>query len=116
LACSHGSNWSRTINTFFANRDALAPPDLANALCVLAMTRHQLGQHFQANRMLEQSFEIAKKLPNYINWSIRVPLQVLQREARGLIQDGPIVGEKQTGEARKQQLNAVLAAEVKLDR
>ncbi len=30
-----------------------------------------------------------------------IPLQVLQREARSLIQDGPIVGEKQKNEASK---------------
>ncbi len=76
-------------------------PDLANALCVLAMTRHQLGHPFQANRILDQSFDIAQKLPNNISWSIAVPLQVLLREARALIQNGPIGGENQSGEARK---------------
>ncbi len=76
-------------------------PDLANALCVLAMTRHQLGHPFQANRILDQSFDIAQKLPTNISWSIAVPLQVLQREARALIQNGPIGGENQSGEARK---------------
>jgi serine/threonine protein kinase/WD40 repeat protein len=69
--------------------------DLANALCVLAMTRYQLGHPFQANRIFEQSLAISQRLPSDLSWSILVPLQVLQREARGLIQDGPIVGEKQ---------------------
>ncbi len=44
--------------------------------------------------MLEQSLKIAQKLPSDIHWAIAVPLQVLQREARGLIQDGPIGGAK----------------------
>ena len=74
---------------------------LANALCVLAMTRYQLGHHFQANRMLEQSHDIAQKLPSDTSWTIAVPLQVLQREALGLIQGGPIGEEKKTGEVRK---------------
>jgi tetratricopeptide (TPR) repeat protein len=72
-------------------------PDLANALCILAMSRHQLEHRFQANRILEQSLEIDENLPSDISWYILVPLQVLQREARGLIQDGPIGREKQTG-------------------
>ena len=70
-------------------------PDLANVLCVLAMTRHQLGYPFQANRILEQSLEITQKLPSDISWAKLVPLKVLQREARGIIQDLPIGGGKQ---------------------
>jgi serine/threonine protein kinase/WD40 repeat protein len=68
--------------------------DLATALCVLAMTRHQLGHAFQANRLLEQSHDIRQKLPPDTSWLRIVPLQVLQREANGFIQVEKIGGEK----------------------
>jgi hypothetical protein len=76
-------------------------PNWHEVLLLPYRARHQLGQTFQANQLLEQSLDIAQKLPSEIDWSILVSLQVLQREALGLIQDGPIGGEKQTNEARR---------------
>lgn len=76
-------------------------PDLVSAMSVLAMTRHQLGHYFQASRLLDQSLQIAQKLPRNIRWSILVPQQILQKEACVLIRDGPIVGEEQKSKAIK---------------
>jgi len=75
-------------------------PNLAKALCVLAMTRHHLGHSFQANRLLKQSLDIHQKLPSSTNWLEVIRLRVLQREARGLIQGGQVGGEKQRNEAQ----------------
>ncbi|XZE35496.1 protein kinase domain-containing protein [Pirellulaceae bacterium SH501] len=69
-------------------------PDLATALCVLAMSRNQLGHSFQASRLLEQSHDIRQKLPPDTSWLRIVPLQVLQREASSFIQIDASGGEK----------------------
>ncbi len=61
--------------------------DLSSALYFLAMTRHQLGHAFQAQRHLDAAEKIAEVSSHRFDWITRVQLHSLDQQARALIRN-----------------------------
>lgn len=73
--------------------EALSDPkqqaNLAASLYFLAMARQQMGHSYQAQRTLADANEKVQDPPATSSWTARVQLQVLDQEARALI-DAPL--------------------------
>jgi WD40 repeat protein/serine/threonine protein kinase len=60
---------------------------LASALYLLAMTRHQLGHAFQAQRHLDAAEKLNEISSEHFDWTTRVQVQILEEQAKALIGD-----------------------------